>query len=159
MTTWPLHTNYVYEKFKKHPLTKEDLLVSLKQSCRMSGSRKSLCIEFGRKIDSLHRRNRQQTKGSRVYVIIFHWIPTEQGHTIRFQYAIFVDKTGKDQYCKRQLRQIALERFEENPIELSLLGETSKHDVKEVIYQEIENHRKRIMLQKLISLAWCHEYV
>jgi hypothetical protein len=152
--SWPLHTMYVYEKFGIAPLSKDDLMDNLHDCMVSSTDEWIIKCKFSRAIDTLMTSNRQKRKGSRVQVIVFHWILGPHGSTIEYQLCSFVDRTGKEQYSKRFLRNTAIQRFQKNPLTIPVLGEVDLHRVKHEIRHELQKRRKMATTQE-----WCHEYV
>jgi hypothetical protein len=133
-------------------------MINLSNCLRMSDNALSLKHAFSRTLDSTLISNRQKKKGSRVQAIVFRWIVGPQGSTIEFQMGSFVDRSGKEQYCKRNLRNTAIQRFDKNPLTVDVLGEVNLHRVKQEIRHEIQRLRKNALLST-VPENWCHEYV
>lgn len=142
---WPTKIIYVYENF-------DSVYSKNEPGIRALLNRATEIHDEGRRVDyiieNMHRIQvqRQKKKGSRVLAIAYKWYQTKEKVHVLFQYSSFIDRTGKEQYEKKNLQKTARLRLEKQPRGLMMyLGpdeKTTIQNVRDRVIHEIRDIRK-----------------
>ena len=141
---WRDKVFYHYDKFAR-PCMDVDSIRDRLEKCKALYSKADGSIPYEvlayQFVDRL-RLLRVKRKGSRVTAVTYKWIEDADTKRILFQFATFVDRTGKEQFVKSDLRKTAQDRLRKKPLLLEVEATVPNRAIRPLLLKAMSSYRR-----------------